>query len=674
MSQQYLILDYETRSTADLKRVGAFEYARHTSTRIMCAAYRYGDKAWLKKLLDAKTPPFIWSPAFRPQPPEDLLDRLSDSDTIIVAHNALFEQVITRFCLRNSIPMAKWPKSIPHERWMCTAAMAASLALPRNLEGACSALNLSVQKDMDGRKLMLKMSKPRKATKDNTNPWHSKMSDLNRLMQYCQKDVDAETALFLSIPELTETERKVWLLDQKINFRGFEVDRDLVEKVLDMIETETIGLNLHTSAITHNLIASTNQRAMVLKFVKDAGFELPDLRAKTVSDALKKGEISGTSKELLEIRQSISKTSTAKYEAFSARSRTDGRLRDILVYHAASTGRWGGSGVQPQNFPRGNIKDTSLAAQVLRSGDLELVRLIYGSPMEAFASCLRGCIVAPKGKEFFCADYASIEARVLFWLANHTQGIKAFVDARPVYEEMAAVIYNIDHYENVTKEQRQVGKQAFLGCGYGMGPKKFKGTCENFGMQVTDELAQTAVKAYREFHSPVVGLWSNLEKAAVAAVIDQKRKFIINNTKWWVKMNFLWCELPSGRRLAYYKPQIKYEPTPWGEKRPVLYHYSVNPLSKKWELAHTYGGKLTENVVQAVARDLMAAAMLRIEDAGYEIVLSVHDELLAERKKGEGSLEEFEDLMAAGLNGDEPAWAIGCPIKVSGWVGERYKK
>lgn len=676
--QKYLVIDYETRSEADIRKCGSYEYSRHPSTQVMCVAWRFGTKLELADGLKRKTESKIWTPASAGPLSTELLVHIAQPDVILVAHNALFEQVITKFvlarmCQENlyyqETPAREILANLPPERWMCTASMAASLALPRNLEGACSALQLGVQKDMDGRKLMLKVSKPRKATKTNDAKWHNRMSDLKRLMEYCQKDVDAETALFLSIPELTPDERQIWLLDQKINLRGFNVDRELVEKVLEMIDYETINLNLNTSAITNNLIASATQRDAVLEFIRDRGFELPDLRAKTVADALKEGKINGDARDLLEIRQGISKTSTAKYQAFSSRSKSDGRIRDLLMYHAASTGRWGGSGVQPQNFPRGNIKNISLACEILKTGDTELVRLIYGAPMGVFASCLRGVVIASPDCNLFCADYASIEARVLFWMAHHEDGLAAFREGRPLYEEMAQAIYLVRFIEKVTKDQRQVGKQAFLGCGYGMGAKKFQATCESFGMQVSEELALTAVRAYRTLHAPVVTLWSNLEKAAVAAVMAQDRKFIINGTKWWVKKNFLWCELPSGRRLAYYRPEIHYKETPWGEKRPVLHHYGVNSLSKKWELQHTYGGKLTENVVQAVARDQMAYAMLRVEKAGYEIVLSVHDELLAERKKGTGSVKEFEDLMAI-----TPPWADGCPIRVEGWMGERYRK
>jgi DNA polymerase len=690
-NQKYLVLDYETRSEADLRKTGAFEYANHPTTQILCVAWRLGTRQSLMAQLAAKRSweardaladepnPFaakLWSPAFKEtsEAAEELDALLMDKDVILVAHNALFEQVITRFVLARKFLNGNL-KEIPHDRWICTAALAAALALPRNLEGACAALQLPIQKDMDGRRLILKYCKPRKLSKNNKNKWHNSAGDLRRIMLYCQNDVDAETLLFLTAPPLSEKERKVWLLDQKINFRGFEVDRPLVKAALQLISEETINLNRETTEMTGGRPGSTTQRDAVLKWLHREGVFLPDLRAKTVSDAIKEGLVEGEPRRLLEIRQAVSKTSTKKYSAFETRSRTDGRVRDILVYHTASTGRWGGSGVQPQNFPRGTIDDTTLAAEVLRTGDLECVRLIYGNPMDVLSSCLRAVIRAPEGRELFCADYAAIEARVLFWVAKHATGVKSFLEDRPVYEEMATVIYGLEDIKEVTKPQRQVGKQSFLGCGYGMGWKKFLQTCKHFGMEVDEETAQAAVSAYRSFHRPVVTLWSNLEKAAIAAVKRKGTKYTINRTKWWVDklpgtdFEILWCQLPSGRKLSYPRPEVRFEPTSWGDKRPVLYHWSQNTLTRQWECTSTYGGKLSENVVQAIARDLMAEAMLTIERAGYELILSVHDELLAERQIGEGSVKEFEKLMGA-----LPPWAEGCPVKVAGWSGHRYRK
>lgn len=394
MAQRYLILDYETRSEANLKKTGAYEYARHPSTQILCVAWRVGTR---DELQSAKTE--VWSPAIHGSY-GSLKRALLDPTVRIIAHNAFFEQVITRFVFTKLVHDDAL-KEIPISRWECTAASAAALALPRDLEGACLALKLKVQKDMDGRKLMLKMSKPRKPTQNNPSKWHADLDDLKRLMEYCKTDINAETELFLRIPGLNPLERHVWELDQKINWRGFFVDRPLVQTVLKMIGEEIKLLEKETLELTEGFIETTNRRDAVLGWCnrhlrKHGFFPLSDLRAQTVTHAIASEEVSFLPKvkRLLEIRQAASKTSTAKYFAYEMRTRFDSRVRDFLMYWGAGPGRWTGRGLQPQNFPRGTIKDMELACFVLAQGDLAFVKMVYGPPMDVFSSCLRGMIRA----------------------------------------------------------------------------------------------------------------------------------------------------------------------------------------------------------------------------------------------------------------------------------------
>lgn len=666
--QIYCILDYETYSEADLKKAGAFEYSVHPTTEILCAAWRIGTR---EGLATAKTE--AWAPT------DDsygnlgtLFQALMNPSVILLAHNAYFEQVITRnvFATKYMYSKKKELQSIPSARWVCTASLAAALALPRNLAGAAEALKLPVQKDMEGNRLIMKWCKPKKPTLKNPSTRCDDAAEFKRIIEYCKTDIGAEVGVFLATPSLTAKERAVWILDQKINLRGFLVDRPLVEKILRMIEIETTELNRKTTDLTFGMPKSANQRAGILAWLEDEGVYLPDLRRKTVEDALQSGEVQGRVKQMLELRLATSKTSTAKYQAFEMRSRHDSRLRDNLVYHTASTGRWGGAGVQPQNFPRGTIKDSVLACSVLADEDLEFVRACYGDPMSAFSSCLRGMIVTPQGKTLDVADYAAIEARVLFWVAKHEAGLQAFRDGRDLYREQATSIFGVT-MEQVNSYQRFVGKSVILGAGYSMGWEKFMDSCKQQGQVVSEDLAKAAIAAYRTVHKPVVNLWNSIERAAVTATQNPGKKYTINRTAWFMHRDFLFCELPSGRRLAYHRPRVAFEQTPWGDRRPVLYHWGVAPLSRKWVEAKTYGGRLTENVVQAIARDLMAEAMLRIEAKGpWEIVLSVHDELVAERNLGSSATnDDFCKLMAA-----LPDWAEGLPVKVEGWAGTRYRK
>lgn len=554
-------------------------------------------------------------------------------------------------------------------------ANARAASLPARLEHAAEALKLRSTKDMQGHRLMLKMSKPRRATKTSNAKWHNRVSDLKRLMQYCATDVDTEVGLFLRTPRLSPEEREVWLLDQKINKQGFHCDRPLVNRILGMLDSEAKRLTAETMRITDAAVRSTKQVAATIDWLSAKGVTLPNLQKKTVADAIAAGLASGKALDLLKVRIEASKASTAKYVAFEQRSRTLSHVCDALTYHTAHTGRWGGAGLGPQNLPQTKIGadlpaelmgDPHKACERIRTGSLEDLRFWYGSPNELFASCLRSMITAPPGCEFFGGDYSGIELRVLFWIARHREGLAAIREGRDMYCEQAKEIYGrtitkADHFE------RQLGKKAVLGAGYQMGPDKFFETCWKEGMEVSEELAKAAIVAYRTLHRPVVECWKNLDLAAIAAVKNPGKRYRRNRVVWYVDGEYLWAELPSGRRLAYYGPSVRVKPTPWGEDKETLYYWCVNAKTKKWNEEGTYGGKLTENCVQAIARDLLASALIRLDRAGYDPVIHVHDETVTKRMRGQGSLAEFERVML-----DSPAWAIGLPVKVDGWTDERY--
>lgn len=637
------------------------EYARHATTELFCVAWRIGTK---RDLRDA--PIEYWSPAIKGSKIDEFLSALLNPNILLCAHNAGFETAITRYTLSRILNKPEL-ENISHERFLCTASMAASLALPRSLEGACSALSLPVQKDIEGRRLIMKYTKPRRATKFNDNKWHSSLSDLKRIIEYCKHDIEAETELLLSIPDLIDRERMVWLLNQRVNFRGFTVDRELVTKCLKLIDIENKNIQQKTFQLTNGAVESTTQRDNTLNWLASKGVVLPNLQAKTVYDVIKEAKIDPIPLEVLKLRQAGSRTSTAKYAAFEERSRSDGRCRDNLIYHGASTGRESGTGVQVQNFPRGTEKNSLALCEFIKQNELEDIRFIYGEPMKAFSNALRGCIIASPGKELFCADFNAIEVRVLFWVANHTKGLRAFTEKRDLYKEMAAIIFN-KKIEDVTDSERHLGKTVILGAGYGLGVMKFFESCNAAGTIISEELAESSIQNYRNTHSAVPLLWKNLEKAAVYAVLNPKKVVSINHTKWFMRNDFLVCELPSGRCLSYYKPVVKNEYV-FKKLKPVLYHWGSNSVTKKWELQKTWGGTLTENVVQAIARDLMVEAQYRVEVNGYDLLLSVHDELLAEREINFGDLEEFENLMS-----EIPEWAPGCPVVAKGWRGNRYRK
>jgi DNA polymerase bacteriophage-type len=654
MNQLYLVLDYETKCLKKIKQLGGYEYARHPSTRIRCAAWRLGTR---ESLPHAKTEWHIWWSDDAPHP-ERLLKLLKNPAIQVVAHNAFFERCVTEFRLGIKIPT---------RRWTCTAALARSYAFPGSLEGACDALELPVRKDKRGKLLLQRHCFPRRPTKNNPAIWNDDPEGIKELKDYCVTDVDAEVGLFLELPPLSPRERKVWEMDQEMNYRGIQIDRNAVVKLQKLIMKELARLRAEVSEVTKGKVSDATKVAQIRKWLLDHGVDLPNLQKKTIEDALATGKVTGRPKRILELRQAISKTSIKKYPVLEERTRTDGRLRDFLVYHGASPGRWAGAGVQVQNFPRGSIKNTDGAIDDLLTFDRKWVRALYGCPLEAASSALRGMITATPGRRLYAADWNAIEARIDFWLARHDKGLEMFGEGRDIYREMAALIYGVK-LKDVTDAQREIGKRAILGCGYNMGWRKFMTTCAQFGVILSPELAQKAVKAYRHHHRKVVEFWGNMERAAITATQNPGKKLFINRVSWLLSGKYLFCELPSGRRLTYYGPKIKFEKTPWGEKRAKLYHWDIHPKTRKWVFTSTYGGKLVENICQGTARDVMVDGMFRVMKAGFDLMITVHDEAVAEHDKP-GKLEEFERLL-----GRVPKWAEGLPLKVKGFESFRYRK
>lgn len=645
-----ILLDFETRSECDLKECGAYVYSAHPTTEIICCAWRVGDFKTLKT-----APIQFWSPLLNKGSKDELVEALQN-ENLVIAHNANFERLIIKHVLGIDLPISKF---------RCTAAAAASLALPRKLEEACIALDLPVKKDMAGRRLMLKYTKPRR---DQTKgKWHDDYGELLRIGEYCKSDIEAETHLLYSIPNLSKEETETYHLDQKINDYGFLTDQELVSQILEMLGAELKVLSSEFKSLTGGLDAT--RRDAFLKWLQGSGLEIPNLRKETVSEFLKRDDLSFKIKRVLELRQHLSKTSTAKYIAFKNRASSDNRVRGSLIYHAASTGRFGGSGVQPQNFFRPTVKDDELIPDLKRG--YKWLKMIREKPMECFASALRAMIIAPDGHELVGADFNAIEMRVLFWMAQDKAGLIALRLKQDLYKQMAAKIFSKPVSE-ITNEERHLGKTIVLGAGYGLGPTKFHASVTAQGIEITKRLAEKSISSYRDLHSGVPEFWRATEmaaKKAVATYLNKKPQvFKAGLVSFFCEKKFLWAELPSGRRLAYYNPVLKIEKTPWGDDAAKLYHHGVNPLTKKWEQAGSFGGRLVENLVQAASRDLMVDAMKRIDKAGYKVILSVHDELIAEQTKGK-PVSEFVQLMEM-----VPDWAMGLPIKAEGWVGGRYRK
>lgn len=652
---EYLSIDFESRSTVLLPKTGVYPYAEDETTDIICMAWAIGDME-----------PEVWLP--RPDSrngstaPTDPLVKHIKAGKPLRAHNANFERILWREILG---PRYGFP--IPDlDQWFCTAAEAAAMSLPRSLKKVARVLNVDEQKDDDGRKLMLRLCKPRAVEDDGTIRWWDEedLEKRERLIEYCKQDVRTERAVAKKLRRLGSTERKVYLLDQKINDRGVRLDVPLIRAARDIVDEEMSRANQELAEITNGEVTKATQVQRLNRWVNDNGAELDNLQKSTIRDVLDEGDVEGDVRRALEIRQDAGKTSLGKIPKMLECLCEDDYARGLLLYHGAGTGRWSGKLIQPQNFPRPTIKDVEQYIPYVMDGSL---RLHHDNPLEVISSMLRSMLIASPGHRLMAEDLAQIEARVTGWFANEPYGDME-------YEKMAASIFNVPLDEvGPDSEERQVGKVAVLGCGFQMGAERYQSTVKEWtGLDINMETAEKAVDTYRSKKPGVKNFWYEIERTALRAVRKPGKPFFCgrdDSLTFVVRGQFLWSILPSGRPIAYALPRVEAKPTPWGEMKEAVTYCGINGYTRKWERMSTYGGHLTENVVQGTARDVMTEAMLRLDDAGYPLILSVHDELIADVPEDYGSLDEFLTLMRR-----VPSWAQGLNVEVEGYENGRYKK
>lgn len=663
-------IDVETRSTVDLRRTSAKVYARHPDTDIILVRYAPEVEG-----ADVRE----WR-CYCEKIPGDLFVFLADPMTTLVAHNAGFEHAI--LTAPHLVEKYGLPK-IRQDRWDDTAARAARQALPRSLDGAAQALGLPVQKDMDGQRVMMQLCKPRST--DPLTWWtpeeHPEKYD--RLSEYCATDVQVGTALSNSTKPLSALERDIWLLTEEINERGLLVDWEFAEIATSVAKTYKRYLDAQMAVVTGGAVAGAAKVIDLKNWCAQRGYAVYDeiddekiiLDKGAVAKLLERDDLDDDVRAALTIRRTAAKNSVAKYEAIVNRvDKTDGRVRDTLIYHGASTGRWAGAGIQPQNFPRRTVKDWDGARRdivLVHKNKLtfEAFEESHGADvMDVLSRMLRGTIIAPSGHELVFPDFSAIEARGVAWLAGATGLTELFASGGKVYEEFASQIYGVPA-ARIGKDstERFLAKTAVLGCGYGMGPKKFVATCELQGKLVELPDAVTTVQAYRMTYPEIPSLWNGIEAAAIGAVQRPGHEYRYRAVSFMAKNHWLMMRLPSGRLLYYSEPRVIQVASPWGP-RPALEYSTVNSVTRKWGREKTWGGRLTENAVQAICRDLIAGAMLRLRDAGYRLVGSVHDEVILEAPQP-ADLEAIRQIMT-----EVPQWATGFPIAAEVGHGKRYSK
>jgi DNA polymerase len=546
------------------------------------------------------------------------------------------------------------------------------------LEKAAAALGLSEEKDMAGHKLMMKLTKPRKPTKaDPDSKWHQKREDLERVFDYCKQDVLVEALLSEQLRELPPQELELWQLDQEMNYGGIRCDRELAESALRIADEARAAASEELDILTGGQVTKTTARPSFVAWLNAAGCETESTAADTIDELLTQ-DLDPTIERALTIWRRSNKTSTKKYQAILNRmGADDDRVRDTVMYWGASTGRWSGRGIQPHNFPRGHGRAwTHRACLDILTYHFEELKLLYGEDgvLDMLADALRGAIVPTPGHEFVVADYSAIEARGTFWISGHKNGLAVFEaydrgEGPDIYCWQAEQIFN----ETISKKdpRRQGGKVVILGCGYQMGWEKLITYAAGMKVQLGGEEAKRLVDAYRDTNWPVVEFWKDINASAMEAVRRRGRGGAVRHGRlaWQVLGRFLHCRLPNGRLLSYLDPKIELVKAPWGDHLPALTFMGVNTYTHQWTRCSTYGGKLTENVVQALCRDIMAEAMLRLRGTEYRPVLTVHDEIVSEVVAGEGDVKEFQGIMAA-----QPEWADGFPIEADGWRDVRFHK
>lgn len=670
-----LHIDFETRSVVDLKKFGLAVYAKHPLTDAWCMAWAFNDE-----------PVEIWRRG------QELPSRIAahvKAGGLVIGHNITFEHYIWNSVMR---PKHNWPL-LKLSQLDCTMARAFAMALPGSLKNLSQALGVAAHKDQGGYALMLKMSKPRSYNGDGSPVWWEDADKFDRLCRYCIQDVVVERECDEQMVLLSPEERALWMLDQKINARGIMVDMPAIEKTKVLIARTMKRMDKQMKLASGGAMSKVSEAKKTLEWCQGQGINIENLKKNEIKDWLENEDLPYEVREVLEIRSKSAKISVTKLETMERWGVADGRLYGQFQYHGATTGRFSGRGVQLHNLPRpepefplwGEPAFQDRLLNDITRGDIddEFIEEWYGPFMRVISSCVRAYLIAPNGRELIGADLKNIEGVVLAWLAGEEWKLEAFREnffngGPGIYELTAGRILGKD-FSDVTKAERQVwGKVSELSLGYQGGKGAYKSMAVNYGVKIEDDKAEEIKLGWREAHPAIKNYWYAVEKAAIKALRDPGGLYSAGAKGREISFKFagecLWLRLPSGRVLSYPHPELRAVPTPWGEQKmlPTFMSTDSRVGSKtkgRFVRLSSYGGKFVENITQAVARDVLTEGMLRVEKAGYPIVLHVHDEAVSEIQHGYGTVTQYEELMAT-----NPTWAKDLPLAAEGFRGKRYRK
>ena len=705
-----LHLDIETYSECDLKAAGVFRYAEHPSTEVLCFSYAFGNESVRS-----------WRPG--QALPNDLVNHVIDGG-LVVAHNAQFERVVLNGVAGEKLGFP----TLAIEQMRCTAAKMAAHGLPRALGDAADALGSTHAKSNEGRITMLQLSKPRKRHPDGRYTPQNSSDKFRVLYDYCAQDVEAERAIDKLVPDLTESGLAVYQLDQLINERGIKADIDAIRDIQAVVAEYQDFLEATCQKLTADEVLDLpgikpTQREKIAEWVRANGYpQLVDMQAETVRGLVADPAVPENVKKVLQIYSTYNMKAVTKYDAILDAVCADGRLRGMFLYHGANTGRWSSLIVQLQNLFRPVIEDPETAVEAFSSRSLGWIRTLYDGvdPMKVAASCVRSTLIAAPGKDLLFPDFAGIESRGCAWLFGEEWKLKMFREydagtGPDSYKVAYARSFQVDLKE-VTKQRRQIGKVMELMLQYEGGAGAFVTGAENYSIDLAD-LARTVLgtlppevkdsaewmwhempqhraglehdvfvacdalkRLWRQSHPKIVQGWKDLKEAAELAVQFPGKTFMIPGDKIMFKVvdRWLYMRLPSGRKLAYFKPRwvppTMRETVKNGRRVDVevpgeLRYWGVDTYTRQYKEITTYGGRLCENAVQALSRDLLVCGMSSLEQGGYTLVGSVHDEVICEIPEDFGSFEEAGKLMCT-----LPKWAEGLPVTVDGRRQKRYAK